>query len=216
MSSTTTNYDFILPAVADPVDEDLWGTQLNTNFSSLDTILPTPASSKYGAVAVQNSTADGMDYITSQGTLGQVLTSAGANALPTWQDVGVSDIINTVYPVGSLYWNKSVSTNPGTLFGVGTWVQITDKFIIARGSTYTGTGGSSSVTLSQNNLPSSLSFTTSSNDVNNTATNGLAGANPSSGGNPRTLSFSLSNSGGGQSFSIIPTYQAAYCWERTA
>ena len=29
----------------------------------------------------------------------------------------------TLYPVGSIYINASVSTNPSTLFGFGTWVE---------------------------------------------------------------------------------------------
>lgn len=38
------------------------------------------------------------------------------------QDSGksIDDIINIIYPVGSIYIS-TVSTNPGTLFGVGTW-----------------------------------------------------------------------------------------------
>lgn len=38
-NTTTSNYSFNRPAVNDPVDEDLWGTLLNENFDSLDTIL---------------------------------------------------------------------------------------------------------------------------------------------------------------------------------
>ncbi len=41
MSTTTTNYGFTLPAVNDAADADLWGTELNANWSSLDTLLKT-------------------------------------------------------------------------------------------------------------------------------------------------------------------------------
>ncbi len=34
----------------------------------------------------------------------------------------VADILALVYPVGSLYFNASVATNPATLLGFGTWV----------------------------------------------------------------------------------------------
>ena len=34
--------------------------------------------------------------------------------------MGASEVINLIYPVGSIYISV-VSTNPGTLFGVGTW-----------------------------------------------------------------------------------------------
>ena len=41
MSSNTPNYNFILPAVNDPTDADLWGGYLNSNWSALDTDLKT-------------------------------------------------------------------------------------------------------------------------------------------------------------------------------
>lgn len=58
------------------------------------------------------------------------------------------------HPVGSLYLSSN-PTNPSTLFG-GTWVQIKNRFIWAKGDsdTINATGGSKTVTLSVNNLPS--------------------------------------------------------------
>lgn len=41
MATQTTNYDFLLPAVNSPTDEDLWGDELNDNFTSLDSLLYT-------------------------------------------------------------------------------------------------------------------------------------------------------------------------------
>lgn len=41
MSSLTSTHSFILPAVNSAVDEDLWGAQLNTNFTNLDSYLVT-------------------------------------------------------------------------------------------------------------------------------------------------------------------------------
>ena len=74
-------------------------------------------------------------------------------------------VIDTVYPIGSLYWS-SKDTDPSTLFG-GTWVQIKDRFVLACGDTYTSsgaTGGTSTVTLSVSNMPShSHNFTPSGN-----------------------------------------------------
>ena len=58
-----------------------------------------------------------------------------------------------IYPVGSIYWS-SKSTNPSTLFG-GTWVQIKDKFIWAKGDsdTVNATGGAKTVSLTVANIP---------------------------------------------------------------
>jgi len=39
MATTTTNYSLSKPAVNDPTDEDLWGTELNNNFDIIDAAL---------------------------------------------------------------------------------------------------------------------------------------------------------------------------------
>lgn len=206
MSSTTTNYGFILPAVADPIDEDLWGTQLNTNFTNLDTILGARTANKYGALIVQNATDDGFATITSQGSSGHVLTSNGADALPSFQAAGGISLAQ-VYPVGSIYYNKTDSTNPATLFGFGTWTQLTDRFIVARGSTYTSTGGAATVTLSTANLPPH----THTIGVGDTGEGGFAER-----GINQSTTVTTSSTGSGSAFDIIPPYQAIYAWERTA
>lgn len=41
MPNFTANYNFNLPLVNDPTDEDLWGGELNANWSAIDTILNT-------------------------------------------------------------------------------------------------------------------------------------------------------------------------------
>jgi hypothetical protein len=210
MPTLTTNFSFNKPLVNDPVDEDLWGGQLNDNWDSIDGILPVPAASKFGAVVVQSTDDASFEIISAQGTSGtDALVSNGADALPSFQS-----IIDIVYPVGSLYMNKTVATNPGTLLGVGTWTQITDRFIVARGSTYTGTGGSATVTLTEANLPSSVTIDQSSvGDVNNSVTGNQKIAASASGG--RSMSYTVSL-GSGTSFSNDPLYQAVYIWERTA
>lgn len=57
------------------------------------------------------------------------------------------------HPVGSLYWSSD-PTDPSKLFG-GTWTQIKDKFIWAKGDsdTVNATGGSKTVQLTESNLP---------------------------------------------------------------
>ena len=65
----------------------------------------------------------------------------------------MEDIINVIYPVGSIYM-AATNVNPSLLFG-GTWVQIKDKFILAAGNTYAvgDEGGAATCTLSTANLP---------------------------------------------------------------
>lgn len=54
----------------------------------------------------------------------------------------VNDVINIMYPVGSIYMSVN-SVNPSTLFG-GTWERIEDRFLLAGGNTFAvgSTGGS--------------------------------------------------------------------------
>lgn len=105
-------------------------------------------------------------------------TTAPTDAdVDVWVDptgsINLSALWNSIYPVGSIYMSTS-STNPGTLFTGTTWSQITDRFLVAMGSTYKtagGTGGASSVTLATGNLPShshSVSITTGNQSAGHT------------------------------------------------
>lgn len=72
-----------------------------------------------------------------------------------YYEINTVDLIDVFYPVGTIYETKDANFNPNTVWG-GTWIKITDKFLVAAGSTYSGTGGSASqsITLSTSNLPS--------------------------------------------------------------
>lgn len=69
--------------------------------------------------------------------------------------------VNQMYPIGSVYINAKVDTNPATLFNIGTWYRISGKFLY--GTSDDGeletTGGSATVTLTQQNLPATATFT---------------------------------------------------------
>ena len=82
-----------------------------------------------------------------------------------------SEAILAAHPVGSLYWSNQ-STDPGTIFG-GTWTQIKDRFVWAKGDsdTVNATGGAKTVVLSESNLPShSHTFTPSGSVASHTHT----------------------------------------------
>lgn len=55
MATDTSNLQLILPAVNDPVDEDLWGGYLNDNFEELDVIIPSTAVSIGTATTLNKS-----------------------------------------------------------------------------------------------------------------------------------------------------------------
>jgi len=84
--------------------------------------------------------------------------SIAPNAI-TLSEVSSALLIN-LYPVGSIYINAGVATNPGTLMGFGTWERYGDgKLIVSQDSTdsdfndLTDTGGSKTVTLTNAQIP---------------------------------------------------------------
>lgn len=90
-----------------------------------------------------------------------------------------------VYPVGSVYMSLN-ATSPETLFG-GTWERISDTFLMAAGNTYpAGTsGGSNSVRLAANQIPSlGISGTT------NASTTGSAGSGMSASSSVSSYGYS--------------------------
>jgi len=66
----------------------------------------------------------------------------------------IKDIINIVYPVGSIYMSVN-DTDPSLLFH-GTWERIKDRFLLASGDTYSAgsTGGEATHTLTIDEMPS--------------------------------------------------------------
>lgn len=76
-----------------------------------------------------------------------------ANSNHTHLSSDVTDLIDTIYPIGSIYISVS-NTSPSILFG-GSWEQIQDRFLLASGQTYQNgsTGGSATVSLSASQMP---------------------------------------------------------------
>jgi microcystin-dependent protein len=93
-----------------------------------------------GTLAVTgNLTVDG-----ASGTSGQVLTSAGSGATPTWGDAFVSGMI--------MLWSGSTGTIPSGWVicdGTNSTPDLRDRFVVGAGSTYSvdATGGSANATL---------------------------------------------------------------------
>ena len=127
------------------------------------------------------------------------------------------NVAQLVYPVGAIYMS-TVSTNPKTLFGFGTWEQIKDTFLLAAGSTYSAgsTGGEATHTLTTSEMPK-----------HNHAIfypNASAGNNSAPIGYPNVGSKSTYWAAGSYSGDVgengahnnMPPYLAVYVWKRTA
>lgn len=70
------------------------------------------------------------------------------------ENKSLDDLIDIIYPVGSVYISVT-STNPQTLFG-GEWTQIKDTFLLACGNSYANgaTGGEANHKLTVDEMPS--------------------------------------------------------------
>ena len=64
------------------------------------------------------------------------------------------DLLDMVYPVGSIYMSVN-NVSPASFLG-GKWTQLKDRFLLGAGSSYTagGTGGESTHKLTKNEMPS--------------------------------------------------------------
>lgn len=95
--------------------------------------------------------ASGVRRVTSDDRY--VLSSAIDGIIET----AIDDAKSELYPVGSIYENASVSTNPATLLGFGTWSSLgAGRVTVGAGGSYSAgaTGGSETVTLTTNQIPS--------------------------------------------------------------
>lgn len=135
-------------------------------------------------------------------------------------------MLNTVpfllYPVGTLYFNANVSTNPGTLLGFGTWVLWGAGRVpvcVDSGQpefdALEETGGEKTHLLTTGEMPvhnHPLQTPSAGGGINQLATTGgngdaaqvLGGAAP------------VQNSGGGAAHNNLPPYITCYIWKRTA
>lgn len=128
-------------------------------------------------------------------------------------NVSKANILQSVYPVGSIYISTA-STSPAELFA-GTWERIKDRFLLAVGDTYTAgsTGGEAQHTLTVNEIPSHshampslnkwLSPDGSGEDMNYSVVSNI---NTQASG----------STGGGQAHNNMPPYLAVYTWKRVA
>lgn len=129
--------------------------------------------------------------------------------------------LDMFYPIGSIYMSVS-SVNPGDLFG-GTWVRITDKFLLASGTNYPAgsTGGSSTHKLTVNELPSHNHGASGANNLHEPALYPNWGNSSGWGISAEYLNgnggtWVTGSTGGNQAFSTMPPYLAVYCFQRIA
>jgi microcystin-dependent protein len=202
--------------------------------------------------------SNGTDVIVAQNYIPTLISPTISNATLTGTPVAPTAAANTnttqiattafvttglqaAYPVGSIYLS-TVSTNPNTLFGFGTWVTFgSGRMLISQDGTYAAgsTGGAATTTLITANLPShthTFSATTDATDLSHTHNYGSSsnwgsgsansfdarnsGSFTTNGANSNmnhthTLSGTTGGTGSGTAATTISPYIAVYMWNRT-
>jgi len=127
----------------------------------------------------------------------------------------IANLLNAVYPVGSVV-TLGVSTNPATLFGIGTWSAIAGRVIVGIDAgqtefdTLDETGGAKTHTLSTAEMPAH--------------THTVSGYSPNSGGTATLqgspagadVTVTTSSTGSGDAHNNLQPYIIKYVWQRTA
>lgn len=132
----------------------------------------------------------------------------------------VTDLIDVIYPVGSIYMSVN-SVNPSTLFG-GTWEQIEDKFLLGCGTTYANgsTGGSPDAVVVTHNHSTgdTYALTTSGGGVARNSTAGTTGTKVSNllKSDDAITRNTIKNTGTSGVGKNMPPYLAVNIWKRTA
>lgn len=167
--------------------------------------------------------------------------SPGTNTTQVATTAFVNAGLAAAYPIGAIFLS-TVSTNPSTLLGFGTWVAYgSGRMLISQDGSYPAgtTGGSATTTLITANLPShSHSATTTSTDAGHTHGSAIGSGFISNGG-PESLAggpnlpfgrpsatassnasitstTTIGNTGSGTAVTTISPYIAVYMWNRTA
>jgi len=189
-----------------------------------------------GGIAVASQAAGDLLRTSSPSQVGRV---AAANGIPYFSGGAWSfqSIVGLVYPVDCVYISDD-STNPGTLFGVGTWA------VIASGRVLYGldaaqvefdvveeTGGAKTVTLVTGELPvhnHGVNDPGHTHQIGDNETGG-EGTSPSDKNNPRnypssenvtmqtvTTGVTFGSTGGGGAHNNLSPYQVVHMFKRTA
>jgi hypothetical protein len=233
----TSTYQLTKPEVGG--SEDTWGGKLNDNFDKIDDLFDGTLESKPDlsgglwkidgtAVTATAAELNILDGVTATTAEINHLDGVTSNIQTQLDNISMSD----AYPVGSIYMNASVSTNPATLLGFGTWVSFGAGRVLvgvdtsdASFDTVEETGGSKNATLVSHTHTATDSghthtfdwgdYSGGSNIMNAetaTSSGALASRNTSIG----TANISVSTEGSSATNANLQPYITVYMWKRTA
>jgi len=191
---------------------------------------------EYTAIATAITSKADTASPTFTGTPSAPTASFGTSTTQIATTAFVQAALAAMYPVGSIYTNASVSTNPATLLGFGTWTAFGEgRVAIGNGGGFTAgaTGGSADaiVVSHTHTLTSVTTNTTGSHNHTYTRPSGTAPQSGSAtqcyvstttdntgnaGDHSHTLSGSTDSSGSSGTNANLQPYVVVYMWRRTA
>jgi hypothetical protein len=197
------------------------GTEINTEFDNIATAIATKAD-------LASPTFTGTPTLPT-GTIG-VTQSASNSSTALATTAFVQSVAQVLFPVGAIY-TATVSTNPATLLGFGTWTAFgAGRTIIGNGGGFSAgaTGGSAdAITVSHTHTATSTvsdpghnhSVNAGANataSLNSGGTVNLAATNTGTATTGITVSTSIASSGSSGTNANLPPYIVVYMWQRTA
>ena len=190
------------------------GTEIDDEFNSIQTAVNSKADTNSPALT---GTPTAPTAATTTDTT-QVATTAFVQQEITANATATSTIINAVYPVGSIYIS-TVSTNPGTLLGTGTWVAFgAGRTLVGLDSgdtdfdTAEETGGAKTHTLTTDEIPSHTHGATAYRADGADEITQFGNASDLT----DSRSVTTAATGGGQAHNNLQPYIVTYMWKRTA
>ena len=133
----------------------------------------------------------------------------------------ISQISNLQSHVGMIIHSTKLDTEAKVkaIYGGTTWVKIEGRFLLGQNSAHAinSTGGSETVTLTVNQIPShSHSLVPNSTNTAIWTGTGRYDDTETSGGRNHIVNNNTGTTGGGQAHNNMPPYKTVYIWERTA
>ena len=201
---------------------------------------------EYNAIASAVSSKADLNGPTFTGTPSAPTASTGTSSTQIATTAFVQSALVGAYPVGSIYMNAAVSTNPATLLGFGTWVAFgAGKVPIGLDATDSDfdtvgeTGGTKDAIIPTHNHAAGTLATDSQGSHQHTKASGVgastAGSTPalfagllggfsgtanlttdSQGSHVHSISGSTANEGESATGKNLQPYIVVYMWKRTA
>jgi hypothetical protein len=200
------------------------GTEIDTEFNNIATAIATKADLASPTFTGTPSLPTGTTAVTQSST---------DNSTKLATTAFVQAVAQVLFPIGAIY-TATVSTNPGTLLGFGTWTAFgAGRVLIGAGTGGGGTYTAGATSGSKDAIPVSHTHTATVTDAGHShqvdsgnartlQTGGVGlsddgtGTTNATGTSTTGISVAISTTGSSGTDANMPPYVVVYMWQRTA